>query len=72
MRRKKMFDIETENFGLNRCFDPDTSLNGEGFYEVYDSYGESVGMVAEDYITYDENDEIDLIRLDEELCADML
>ena len=66
------YDIVTENFGLNHYFDADNSLNGEGYYGVYDFDGALVGEVGEDYIPYDENDEIDLVRLDDKLCADML
>lgn len=56
-----MKKIDTSYFGevtIRECFDPDTSMNGEGFIEVTDSddnviaeiYGYDIDEVDEDII----------------------
>ena len=56
-----MKTIDTFQFGevtLRNCFDPDTSMNGEGFVEATDSngnviaeiYGYNVDEITEDVI----------------------
>ena len=66
------YDIEAIDFGLIHCFDPDNNLNGEGYYEVYDIYSnEFMGIVDDDIIPYDENDEIDINKLNKRLAEEL-
>ena len=48
-----MRTIDTFYFGevtLRDCFDPDTSMNGEGFVEATDSNGNVIADIYEDII----------------------